>query len=64
MKRGKSMETKKKVLIIVAIVLIIIIALVGTVAGMVMTGKIAITTRQKIAKGFSDIENKISIRIR
>ena len=54
------METKKKVLIIVAIVLIIIIALVGTVAGMVMTGKIAITTRQKIAKGLSDIGNEIS----
>lgn len=54
------METKKKILIIVAIVLIIIIALVGTVAGMVMTGKIAITTRQKIAKGLSDIGNEIS----
>ena len=31
------------------------------VAGMIITGKIAITARQKIAKGFSDIENKISI---
>lgn len=55
------MESKKKILIIVAIVLVIIIALAGTVAGMIITGKIAITARQKIAKGFSDIENKISI---
>ena len=54
------MESKKKILIIVAIVLVIIIALAGTVAGMVMTGKIAITTRQKIAKGLSDIGNEIS----
>mgnify|MGYP001153609543 CR=1 FL=1 len=54
------MKSKKKILIVVAIVLIIIIALAGTVAGMVMTGKVAITTRQKLAKGFSDIGNKIS----
>lgn len=54
------MEIKKKILITVAIILIIIIALAWTVAGMIMTGKIAITTRQKLAKGFSDMGSEIS----
>lgn len=55
------MKSKKKILIIVAIVLIIILALAGTVAGMVMTGKMAFTTRQKLAKGLSDIGSKAEI---
>lgn len=54
------MKSKKKILIIVVIVLIIIIALAGTVAGMIMTGKVAITTRQKLAKGLSDIGKELS----
>lgn len=55
------MRSKKKVLIIVAIVLIIVIALAGTVAGMIKTGKVAITNKQKVAKGLADITNSIKI---
>ena len=54
------MKSKKKILIILAIVLTIIIALAGTTAGMVMTGKVAITTKQKLVKGIRDIGNEIS----
>ncbi len=54
------MKSKKKILIIVSILLIIIIALAGTTAGMVMTGKVAITTKQKLVKGIRDLENEIS----
>ena len=55
------MKSKKKILIIVAIILVIILALAGTVAGMIMTGNLAITTRQKFAKGLSEIGSKASI---
>ncbi len=55
------MNTKKKILIIISIIAVIIIALTGTVAGMIITGKVAITTRQKLAKGLSDIGSKASI---
>lgn len=55
------MKNKKKVLIIVAIVLIIIIALAGTALGMVLTGKVAITSKQKLAKGLVELTDKISI---
>lgn len=55
------MKSKKKILIIVAIVLVIIIALAGTALGMVLTGKISITSKQKLARGLSDLTSKISI---
>lgn len=55
------MKSKKRVLIIVAIVLVIIIAIAGTVAGMVMTGRIAITSKQKLARGLTDLGSKISM---
>lgn len=54
-------NSKKKILIIVTIVLVIIIALAGTVAGTILTGKVAITTRQKLVKGLSDIGTRISL---
>lgn len=54
------MKNKKKILIIVAIVLVIIIALAGTALGMVLTGKVAITSKQKLAKGLVELTDKIS----
>ena len=55
------MKNKKKTLIIVAIVLVIIIALAGTVAGFILTGKVAVTSKQKLAKGISDLTSMMSM---
>lgn len=54
------MKNKKKILIIVAIVLVIIIALAGTTLGMILTGKVAITSRQKLSRGLVELADKIS----
>lgn len=55
------MGSKKKSLIIIAIILVIIIALAGTVAGVVLTGKISITSRQKLSKGLIELADRMSM---
>ncbi len=53
-------NSKKKIIIILSIIVVILIALIGTAAAMIVTGKVALTTEQKLAKGLSDITSKIS----
>lgn len=54
-------NSKKKIMIILAIIIVLIIALAGATAAMIMTGHVAITSKQKLAKGLSDVGNMISI---
>ena len=54
-------NSNKKIVIILAIIVVILIALVGTGVAMVVTGQVAITSTQKLTKGISDIQSKISL---
>ena len=54
-------DSSKKIIIILAIIVVILIALAGTAAAMIITGQVAITAEQKLAKGLSDIGSKMSL---
>lgn len=54
-------NSSKKIIIILVIIIVLLIAMVGTVAGMVITGKVALTSKQKLAKAFSDIEDSVTL---
>lgn len=53
-------NNKTKLLVILLVVLLVIVALVGTVVAMVFTGKLALTDKQKLAKGLNDIKTRFS----
>lgn len=55
------MKSKKKLWIVLVIILVILIALAGTAAAAIMTGKVAITNKQKFTRGLLDVAERMSI---